>query len=117
MKIGYKNTLHICYNIVWLYFERIDLFLELLQAVHKEGSKPGSMFAPVQRLTESSGVSPSHPSHGFKRDLVRLIANMTYQNATNQDTVRIQKFCWVISLHRINLFWQSGNKELIWKKY
>ena len=78
-------SIYIMYTI---YIKAFCVFSELLQAVHKEGSKPGSMFAPISRLSEQGSVpTGNHPAHGFKRDLIRLIANMTYQNQTNQDLV------------------------------
>lgn len=45
-----------------------------------------SQFSKVNSTTRSQRDNLS-PSHGFKRDLVRLIGNMCHKNRSNQDTV------------------------------
>ncbi|KAK3699908.1 hypothetical protein QZH41_016557, partial [Actinostola sp. cb2023] len=42
----------------------------------------------VTSVSQSQDSGVLNPSHGFKRDLVRLIGNMCYQHTTNQDEVR-----------------------------
>ncbi|KAJ8047689.1 Ataxin-10 [Holothuria leucospilota] len=68
--------------------------LELLLMVHAIGKKGDNVFTVTQTLT--SNDSNTNPVHGFRRDLVRLIGNLSYQCKENQDVVselHIGSFC------------------------
>ena len=50
------------------------------------------MFGPKPKLDDvrdEGGRMSSDPVFGFKRDLVRLLANLCYQHKDNQEEVRV----------------------------
>ena len=51
------------------------------------------MFGPKPKLDDvrdEGGRMSSDPVFGFKRDLVRLLANLCYQHKDNQEEVRVR---------------------------
>jgi len=66
--------------------------LYLLRMVHESGREnSGGMFGPKPKLDDvrdEGGRMSSDPVFGFKRDLVRLLANLCYQHKDNQEEVR-----------------------------
>ena len=68
-------------------FVSVALFLGLLKQISLSDvssffSKPG----------EAHDTADEHPTHGFKRDLIRVVGNMCYKNKTMQDKVTITLF-------------------------
>ena len=61
--------------------------VRLLRMAHDLGSEVES-FRPVRKLSEvNEAALEVNPVFGFKRELVRLIANMCWRHKNNQDTV------------------------------
>ena len=59
------------------------------------------MFGPKPKLDDvrdEGGRMSSDPVFGFKRDLVRLLANLCYQHKDNQEEVRFNWCFFQISL-------------------
>ncbi|XP_077987241.1 ataxin-10-like [Glandiceps talaboti] len=65
----------------------LQIALELLQKAHLAGKSGDNVFSIRQTLSGQEGDA-DNPAYGFKRDLIRLIGNMTYRNQKNQDLVR-----------------------------
>lgn len=63
------------------------------------GEQGANAFSEVNKMSQSHTTDENHPVFGLKRDLIRLITNMTYKNRTNQDKVllslrvMLSKFC------------------------
>lgn len=74
-----------------------SLFLNmgcLLQALNKMGKNSNNIFTPIQKLdallpsSEDKVSIESEISYSFKTQLVRSIANLSYQNLKNQELAR-----------------------------
>ncbi|XP_077540647.1 ataxin-10 isoform X2 [Haemaphysalis longicornis] len=74
--------------------ELLATALEVLKTVHLLGKSGKNAFTPAQRLDDFTGVDKgsselaSHPSFGFKGDLVQLIGNMCHRHRSHQDLIR-----------------------------
>ena len=56
--------------------------------IHELGSEVEAL-KPVKKLSEvDEAALAANPVFGFKRDLVRLVGNMSWRHRKNQDTVR-----------------------------
>jgi len=60
----------------------------LLDAIHKIGKKGDNLFSSVDKVTDTVDIDKNHAGYGLKRDLIRLIGNMTYKSKANQDMVK-----------------------------
>ncbi|PIK48024.1 hypothetical protein BSL78_15125, partial [Apostichopus japonicus] len=69
--------------------------LELLLMVHALGKEGNNLFTVTQKNLTAERAS-DNPVHGFRRDLVRLIGNLSYRCKTSQDLVRDLKGIQVI---------------------
>jgi len=56
----------------------------LLKDIHKKGGEGTNMLSQVSNPLE---VDTSHPGFMLRRDLIRIIGNLAYQNKKNQDVV------------------------------
>ena len=54
--------------------------------IGEQGDNP---FSALSKVSQSARVDTQHPVFGLKRDLIRLLANMAYQNTVNQDKVLV----------------------------
>ena len=63
--------------------------LGLLQAVDEIGRQGNNVFSSVEKITREGEVDPHHPVFGLKRDIIRLLGNMSYRHRKNQDLVNI----------------------------
>ena len=57
-------------------------------------------------MPQSQDSGKLSPTHGFKRDLVKLIGNMCYQHRLNQDEVRS-----LVLVNHTQLFIDDDNKD------
>ena len=59
----------------------------MLAGLLKETGKPEAreMFSNVSSIPQGVDSGALSPSHGFQRDLVRVIGNMCYRHAVNQN--------------------------------
>ena len=64
----------------------------LLKDIHKKGGEGTNMLSQVSNPLE---VDTSHPGFMLRRDLIRIIGNLAYQNKKNQDVVT-SFFCFTI---------------------
>lgn len=63
-------------------------FVDLLQSMHMLGKQGDNIFSSDGKLSESSSqANQNHPVFGVKRDLIRLVGNMSYRHKDNQDKV------------------------------
>ncbi|XP_073253068.1 ataxin-10-like [Porites lutea] len=64
--------------------------LETCLGLLKETAHPGikETFSNVSSVPQGVDSGKLNPSHGFQRDLVRVIGNMCYQHTANQNKVR-----------------------------
>ena len=61
----------------------------LLKDIHKKGGEGTNMLSQVSNPLE---VDTSHPGFMLRRDLIRIIGNLAYQNKKNQDVVTSSSF-------------------------
>lgn len=68
----------------------IDLLVNLLKNIQLLGkSNSDSMFAPRGQLKDINRETETlNPAFGFKRDIISLIANLTYRNHSVQEYLR-----------------------------
>lgn len=60
---------------------------ELLLMVHALGKEGNNLFTVTQKNLAAAERASDNPVHGFRRDLVRLIGNLSYRCKTSQDLV------------------------------
>lgn len=62
----------------------------LLRMIHDLGkSSDRNLFTPVRKMSEeSSEDTVENPAFGFKRDLIRLVGNLSWKHKENQDEVK-----------------------------
>lgn len=70
----------------------ITQFVDLLRETSKPEAK--AAFSNVSSFPQSVDSGRISPSHGFQRDLVRVIGNMCYQHFPNQEKV-IELSCFL----------------------
>lgn len=66
------------------------LLIDLLKCIHDIGNQGENQFSSVSKVSEASSLDVMHPTQGLKRDLIRLIANLSCKNKPNQDKVLSQ---------------------------
>ncbi|XP_023223725.1 ataxin-10-like [Centruroides sculpturatus] len=71
----------------------LETAIDILKTVHLLGKSENNVFSPVSslRVEALTEDSESHSTCGFKRNLIRLIANMCSENQINQNFSRT--FC------------------------
>lgn len=67
--------------------------LFLLKSIHVAGKETSNIFTSVERLSLTTRSVENtemldHPVNGFKKNLIRLIANLCWRHKVNQDKVR-----------------------------
>ncbi|XP_078679036.1 ataxin-10-like [Branchiostoma floridae x Branchiostoma belcheri] len=62
--------------------------VELLRLTTAAGKLGDNIFSQTQKMVPPDSPDDVHPVHGLKRDLIRLLGNMCFQNRSNQDKVR-----------------------------
>ena len=65
----------------------------LLKDIHKKGGEGTNMLSQVSNPLE---VDTSHPGFMLRRDLIRIIGNLAYQNKKNQDVVTSSFFFFLL---------------------
>ncbi|KAM7424976.1 Ataxin-10, partial [Porites harrisoni] len=72
------------------FFQDRTALLETCLGLLKETAQPGvkESFSNVSSVPQGVDSGRLSPSHGFQRDLVRVIGNMCYQHTANQNKVR-----------------------------
>lgn len=70
----------------------------ILAGLLKETAKPEAKetFSNVSQLPQGVDSGALSPSHGFQRDLVRVIGNMCYRHAANQNKASYLLCLWII---------------------
>lgn len=68
----------------------LETTIDTLKVVHLLGKSENNLFSPITSLKveDSNYDAESHSSYGFKRNLIRLIANFCSENLVNQNIVR-----------------------------
>ncbi|XP_067131099.1 ataxin-10 isoform X2 [Centruroides vittatus] len=68
----------------------LETAIDILKIVHLLGKSENNVFSPVSslRVETLTEDSESHSTCGFKRNLIRLIANMCSENQINQNVAR-----------------------------
>ena len=74
-----KGELH----VILIYLVKTNIFAGLLKETAKPEAK--ATFSNVSQLPQGVDSGELSPTHGFQRDLVRVIGNMCYHHAANQN--------------------------------
>ena len=82
-------------ELFYLYLVKNNyIFADLLKETAKPESK--ETFSNVSQLPQGADSGAASPSHGFQRDLVRVIGNMCYRHAANQNKASCLLCLWII---------------------
>lgn len=90
-KSGSFTVISICQVCFISFRSLMDLLVSLLKNIQILGkSNPDSVFATRGQLKDvtEGEMELSNPAYGFKRDIIGLIANITYRNTRAQDYLR-----------------------------
>lgn len=77
-----------------MYLVKNNIFADLLKETAKPEAK--ATFTNVSQLPQGVDSEELSPSHGFQRDLVRVIGNMCYRHAANQNKASCLSCLWII---------------------
>ncbi|KAH3880152.1 hypothetical protein DPMN_004065 [Dreissena polymorpha] len=86
--LGLASSHHRHYNILQENDQLLRTSIHLLQNLEEIGHQGQNVFSNIDKVTRQAEVNTDHPVFGLKRDLIRLIGNLVYQNTANQDLVR-----------------------------
>ena len=66
------------------------LISDLLHCVSLIGQEGDNAFSGITKVSEIVSVDCDHPGFGLKKDLIRLLGNMSYKHRKNQDKVHFK---------------------------